>query len=512
MYLFNKKKYYIQTFTIMKINVEGGELVLRNEHGDTIIVPRERRKEAMSALLKDDHRAIDSLALQLPKASRYAAGGTVLDGQDPIKSRFPIVDQIKQPQKNVNTTSKKPTAYNKFPITDAIDKEQGTMGPETEIVGYKDKGTHQFFNQLQDRVEGDELYRANRLWNIVGKPKVRLENISGKGLDRAHFNPFTNTMHISNEYTKTKDQLEAEDDAEVNDYVRQKEFDRMNLIIDPNEVRYGVNFLNTEKKLEFLREMNNVGKSSLNELNEFYIDNNINEFVAESGHAAQKKLGLMGIPSMLKMVGKGFSNVITEIGKNGLHKKVLYNAQKALYDDPSSIEYIHRQTDDPFMQYVRRDIKPNFKGTPVLQNLKFASGGNIEPDPTLLKPKPYKPSDRVLDAKGALAGISLAGNAFAPTIGYSAQLLNVGGDLYTGTRYAMDGQYKKAAIDYGQALVGMIPSSRVVKPKSVPGAINLKKTRVVDNKTANYLNTALDLLDLSNVPSNYDIKKKKTKQ
>lgn len=66
-----------------KVNVEGGELVLRNEHGDTVIIPRERRKEAMKALLKDDHRAIDSLALQLPKASRYAAKGTVLGGQDP---------------------------------------------------------------------------------------------------------------------------------------------------------------------------------------------------------------------------------------------------------------------------------------------------------------------------------------------------------------------------------------------------------------------------------------------
>lgn len=67
----------------MRINAQGGELVLRNEHGDTIIVPRERRKEAMKALLKDDHRAIDSLALQLPKASRYAAGGTVMEGGDP---------------------------------------------------------------------------------------------------------------------------------------------------------------------------------------------------------------------------------------------------------------------------------------------------------------------------------------------------------------------------------------------------------------------------------------------
>ena len=148
---------------------------------------------------------------------------------------------------------------------------------------------------------------------------------------------------------------------------------------------------------------------------------------------------------------------------------------------------------------------------------RYAAGGTVikdrDPgDPTLLKPQPYRPSNTVLDAKGALAGLSLAGNAFGPTIGYGAQLLNVGGDLYTGTRYAMDGQYKNAAIDYGQALIGMIPSSRMVTPKKMPNVINLQKARVVDNKYANYLNTALDLLDLFNVPNNYDMKKQnKTK-
>lgn len=143
---------------------------------------------------------------------------------------------------------------------------------------------------------------------------------------------------------------------------------------------------------------------------------------------------------------------------------------------------------------------------------RYAAGGTVlngeDPgDPTLLKPQPYKPSNRVLDAKATLAGLSLAGNAFAPTIGYGAQLLNVGGDLYTGTRYAMDGQYKNAAIDYGEALVGLIPSSRIIGGKGP-----FYKIRVVDNTYANNFNIALDLLDLSNAPNNYDMKKQnKTK-
>lgn len=70
----------------MKVNIEaqGGELVLRNENGDTIIVPRNRRNEAMKYLLKDDHHSLDKLALDLPKAEHYASGGTVIP-EDPIE-------------------------------------------------------------------------------------------------------------------------------------------------------------------------------------------------------------------------------------------------------------------------------------------------------------------------------------------------------------------------------------------------------------------------------------------
>lgn len=56
----------------MKVNVQGGEAIFRNENGDTIIVPRNRRNEAMKYLLKDDHHSLDKLALDLPKVESYA--------------------------------------------------------------------------------------------------------------------------------------------------------------------------------------------------------------------------------------------------------------------------------------------------------------------------------------------------------------------------------------------------------------------------------------------------------
>lgn len=68
----------------MLVNSEGGEAIFRNENGDTIIVPRNRRNEAMKYLLKDDHHSLDKLALDLPKAEHYASGGTVIP-EDPIE-------------------------------------------------------------------------------------------------------------------------------------------------------------------------------------------------------------------------------------------------------------------------------------------------------------------------------------------------------------------------------------------------------------------------------------------
>ena len=75
-----------------KVEAQGGELILKNQNGDTIIIPKSRRKEAMKALLKEDHKYIDSIASQLPTAASYAdegslipqgnPGGSVLDAQD----------------------------------------------------------------------------------------------------------------------------------------------------------------------------------------------------------------------------------------------------------------------------------------------------------------------------------------------------------------------------------------------------------------------------------------------
>ena len=62
----------------INIEAEGGELVLRNAHGDVVIIPRNKRREALGYLAKGDHSAIDAIAMELPKASDYAMGSLIL--------------------------------------------------------------------------------------------------------------------------------------------------------------------------------------------------------------------------------------------------------------------------------------------------------------------------------------------------------------------------------------------------------------------------------------------------
>ena len=92
-----------------KVEAQGGELVIRNTHGDVVIIPRNKRREALGYLAKGDHSAIDAIAMELPKASDYAMGGAVYDGgEDPI---------------------------------------EGVMGPETTIVGKRPFSVKNFLNR-----------------------------------------------------------------------------------------------------------------------------------------------------------------------------------------------------------------------------------------------------------------------------------------------------------------------------------------------------------------------------
>lgn len=59
------------------IEVEGGEIAIRNSHGDLAIIPKDKRNWVKQKLSEGCHDCIDSLVETLPIASQYAQDGSV---------------------------------------------------------------------------------------------------------------------------------------------------------------------------------------------------------------------------------------------------------------------------------------------------------------------------------------------------------------------------------------------------------------------------------------------------
>ena len=59
------------------IEVEGGEIAIRNSHGDLAIIPKDKRDWVKQKLSEGCHGCIDSLVETLPIASQYAQDGSV---------------------------------------------------------------------------------------------------------------------------------------------------------------------------------------------------------------------------------------------------------------------------------------------------------------------------------------------------------------------------------------------------------------------------------------------------
>lgn len=94
---------------------------------------------------------------------------------------------------------------------------------------------------------------------------------------------------------------------------------------------------------------------------------------------------------------------------------------------------------------------------PPVEPIKTLSGFDAYvPVPTR---RGYQPAPSIPKTKAALAAASLASGAGSNPYSYLLNVAGAGGDLYTGTRYLLEGQFDQAADDYLQALVGLVPGA-----------------------------------------------------
>ena len=76
------------------IEVEGGEIAIRNSHGDLAIIPKNKRNWVKQKLSEGCHGCIDSLVETLPVASQYAQDGSIYP--DGTKVKVNQNNQIKE--------------------------------------------------------------------------------------------------------------------------------------------------------------------------------------------------------------------------------------------------------------------------------------------------------------------------------------------------------------------------------------------------------------------------------
>lgn len=61
-----------------QIEVEGGELALKNSHGDIVIIPKNKRKRVEKYIKDECWGCIDKLVSKLPTMKDYAQDGTLI--------------------------------------------------------------------------------------------------------------------------------------------------------------------------------------------------------------------------------------------------------------------------------------------------------------------------------------------------------------------------------------------------------------------------------------------------
>jgi hypothetical protein len=141
-----------------KVEAEGGELVLRNSHGDIAIIPAKYKLEVEDMVNGKCYRCIDNLVSTLPSLSNYAQDGNILP------------NQINENENNKSNENIKPLNFN-----EAFRQARDTLG-KNNIFEYKGQiyGTNlkgEPFNPSEELIIKYNLNRSllNKKEEVVDK-------------------------------------------------------------------------------------------------------------------------------------------------------------------------------------------------------------------------------------------------------------------------------------------------------------------------------------------------------
>jgi hypothetical protein len=173
-----------------QVEVEGGELAVKNSHGDIAIIPKKYRLEAEGMIKDGCNDCLDSLIANLPSANDYAVDGTLYpEGDPPKKENNSFMDKVSS---TINPKNWGVTDYS------------GDDGTRTQGQAYK---------LARDAGESEFMYNNERFnTKYEGTPKQQLsetgitdDQIQGKTWlgDRIH----KNIVPVG--YTDARDKLNS---------------------------------------------------------------------------------------------------------------------------------------------------------------------------------------------------------------------------------------------------------------------------------------------------------------
>jgi len=152
--IFVNKKHNIMAKKI-DIEAEGGEIILQNDNGDTVIIPKASRTRVLKMIDDEDNEGIDTFVNTLPSMADYAEGGSL------IPDSFPV-----DPPATVSNSYQEETEidWNRISTTTPLGSEtvpgQGlgtaTQPPMPELYWRNSPGALSKYKMLMDEGKSEE--------------------------------------------------------------------------------------------------------------------------------------------------------------------------------------------------------------------------------------------------------------------------------------------------------------------------------------------------------------------
>jgi len=169
------------------VEVEGGEIGLKNSHGDIVIIPKNKANWVKQKLSEGCHGCIDSLVESLPSMKDYAEDGGILPSWEKVKSTLnPYnwgVDDYSS-EKDFGTAFNKARAAGEKEFmwkgerksTDmkgTVAKQLKWSGITNDRLGVKSKISDRTYNTIKPSIYGDENFSGNTMNFIEGNNRFK---------------------------------------------------------------------------------------------------------------------------------------------------------------------------------------------------------------------------------------------------------------------------------------------------------------------------------------------------